>query len=37
MAREADFSHRTELVIAVRDQYGKHLFEVQALVQVREP
>ena len=36
MVREAVPSQRAELVIAVRDQHGKHLFEVQALVQVRE-
>jgi len=30
MVREAVPSDRAELVIAVRDQYGKHLFGVQA-------
>ena len=36
MVREAIPAHRFELVIAVRDQHGKHLFEVQAVVQIRD-
>jgi hypothetical protein len=36
MVREAIANDTAELVIAVRDQGGKHLFEVQALVRMQE-
>ena len=36
MVREASPHDTPELVVAVRDEAGKHLFEVQALVRVLE-
>ena len=36
MVREAMAHNTADLVIAVRDQGGKHLFEVQALVRMQE-
>jgi hypothetical protein len=36
MVKEAMPHHSPGLIIAVRDQNGKHLFEVEVLVNVRE-